>query len=100
MTVSEYHLVAVCKSKCVLYMLPPPESAAELTCQQAADRLGVSLEFVLQRIDDGSLRSRNAGGDLRIASGDLVEFQQRLDGRRRAALDELATQAQELDMVY
>ena len=97
---SEYHLIADCNSKYVLHMLPLSESDAELTCQQAADRLGVSLEYVLQRIADGNLRCRNAGGDLRIASDEVVEFQRQLDARRRAALDELAAQAQELDMGY
>lgn len=80
--------------------MTPADPSTELTCQQAADRLGVSLEFLTQLLDDGSLRCRQIEGERRISVCDLIEFQRQLDERRHVALDELSAQAQELDMGY
>jgi excisionase family DNA binding protein len=80
--------------------MKPVEPQTELSIQLAAERLGVSLEFVKQLIADGSFRSVTTGGELRISDDALTEFRRQIDERRCAVLDELADQAQELDMGY
>lgn len=80
--------------------MAPTPAPAELTCQQAADRLGVSLAFLMVLLDTGLISFRDAGSERRLALHDILAFQRKLDEQRHAALDELATQAQQLDMGY
>lgn len=72
----------------------------ELTTQEAADVLNVSLPHLVGLLDGGTLPHIVAGDERRIRRSDLLAFKRELEEKRHAALDELAALSQELDMGY
>lgn len=73
---------------------------AELTTQQAADLLGVSRPFLVKQIEEGKLPHRKVGTHRRILFKDLMIYRHASEQDRAKTLDELAAQAQDLDMGY
>ena len=73
---------------------------AELTTQEAADILNVSRPFLIKLIETGEIICRKVGRHRRIRFEDLMSYKQRIDSDHTQALDELASQAQELNMGY
>ncbi len=73
---------------------------AELTTQEAADILNVSRPFLIKLIETGEIHCRKVGRHRRIRFEDLMNYKQQIDSDRMQALDELAAQAQELNMGY
>lgn len=73
---------------------------AELSTQEAADLLNVSRPHLVKLLDDGTIPHHKTGSHRRVRIEDLVDYMNRLGGRRTAALNALVSQGQSLDPDY
>ena len=73
---------------------------AELTTQQAADMLGVSRPYLIERVlqPEGPVPFRTVGRHRRIRFSDLDIYRRQDEARRKQAADELTRIALELGM--
>lgn len=72
----------------------------ELTTQEAANILNVSRPHLVKLLEDGVIPFSRTGTHRRIRYQDLLSYCDQRGLENRAALDELASQAQENDMDY
>jgi excisionase family DNA binding protein len=74
---------------------------AELTTQEAADLLNVSRPYLIGLLDDGALPfERTAGGHRRLRLADVLAYKHVRDDDRRAALDEMSSEAERLGLRF
>ncbi len=71
---------------------------AELTTVEAAEILGVSRPHLIKQLEAGAIAFRKVGSHRRVRLADLLAYRDRQDAEARAALDELARQAEELGL--
>lgn len=72
----------------------------EVSPQEAAELLNVSRPFAAKLFDEGAIPSRKVGTHRRALTKDVLAYRQREKDARLKVLDELAVEAQRLNMGY
>ena len=89
------HLLEIMSKRVPVSIIPHD---AELTTQQAADYLNVSRPYITAVIDRDEIAHRMVGRHRRIRFGDLRAYDQKSRAQRKAALAELAAEADRLGL--
>ena len=73
---------------------------AELTTQEAADVLNVSRPFFVKLLEERKIPFHKTGAHRRVRYQDVMNYKNTIDVNRSETLNELALQAQALNMGY
>lgn len=73
---------------------------AEMTTQEAANFLNVSRPHIVNLLERGKMEYHKVGTHRRIKFHDLQKYKNDMEAEGRAAREELAKEAQEMDMGY
>ncbi|MDR3109002.1 MAG: hypothetical protein LBU65_04855 [Planctomycetaceae bacterium] len=73
-------------------------SQTELTPEKAAEFLCVSESFLLELLDSGEIELRSEGKQRWVVLRSMVKYDQKMTRRRLNALEEMASESQELDL--
>lgn len=75
-------------------------TTAEITTQQAADILNVSRPHIIKILEKGEIPYKKVGSHRRILLQDIMEYESKFKKRRRKQLNDLAAEAQKLNLGY
>ncbi|HMR97472.1 MAG TPA: excisionase family DNA-binding protein [Microthrixaceae bacterium] len=73
-------------------------SPEDLTTEQAAAVLGVSRPTVVRLVEAGRLHARMVGTHRRLTLGDVLAYREASATKRRAAIDDMTREAEELGL--
>jgi excisionase family DNA binding protein len=73
---------------------------AELTTVQESEILNVSRPFLIKLLEEGAIAHRKVGKHRRVRAEDVMAYKAVIDQDREKILDQLAQEAQEMDMGY
>ncbi len=73
-------------------------SPEDLTTEQAAAVLGVSRPTVVRLVEAGKLHARMVGTHRRLTLGDVLAYREASATKRRAAIDDMTREAEELGL--
>ncbi|MGH9766766.1 MAG: excisionase family DNA-binding protein [Blastocatellia bacterium] len=73
---------------------------SEISTRQAAEILQVSHSYLLGLLENNEIPFRTVGSGRRVKLADALNYKKKTDEERIEALEELAAQAQELNMGY
>ena len=92
-----YHLLTEMAQGNAVTLIPVH---AELTTQEAADYLNVSRPYLIRLLEKAEIAHHMVGTHRRVKFSDLQAYRKASDEKRKQAMQELADQAQEMDMGY
>jgi excisionase family DNA binding protein len=76
----------------------PPAVSEELTTQQAADILNVSHQYLVGLLEAQAIPCSKVGTHCRIRFGDLMNYKNDRDAKRREGLSQMTKKSQKLGL--